>query len=83
MKAVRTKIGAGGRVIIPASIRNNLHLNQGDNIILHCESGKLIITTAEKALSSLQSKIRNCLKDKKVSMSDQLINIRRLESKNE
>jgi AbrB family looped-hinge helix DNA binding protein len=83
MQAIRTKIGAGGRIIIPASIRNNLHLYQGDSIVLHCENDRIVITTAEKALSSLQHKIRSCLKGKKISMSDQLINIRKLESKNE
>ena len=83
MQAVRTKIGAGGRVIIPASMRNNLHLRQGDNVIIHCENNNIVITTAETALSNLRSKVHNALKDKKISMSNQLATIRRLESKNE
>lgn len=83
MKAIRTKIGAAGRVIIPASIRSSMHLHQGDNIILHFEDNKLVITTAEAALSSLQSKVKNVIKGKKISMSDQVIKARRAEAENE
>ena len=34
MSAVRTKLGEGGRVIVPATFRQNLHLEVGDDIIL-------------------------------------------------
>jgi len=33
MSAIRTKLGKGGRVIIPATFRQNLHLEAGDDII--------------------------------------------------
>ena len=59
MKAVRTKLGKGGRVIIPTAFRQNLHLETGDDIILHMEDNLIYITTAEQALRTLQNKVKN------------------------
>ena len=41
MKAIRTKLGKGGRVIIPTAFRQYLHLETGDDIILHMEDNLL------------------------------------------
>ena len=43
MKAVRTKLGKGGRVIIPTAFRQNLHLETGDDIILHMEDNLIYL----------------------------------------
>jgi len=85
MKAIRTKLGKGGRVIIPTAFRQYLHLQTGDDIILHMEDNLLYLTTAEQALQKLQKKVRNYIKttDQNISLVDELITMRRNEAKYE
>ena len=85
MHDIRTKIGDGGRVIIPAIFRQTLHLEAGDDIILHFEDNEIHITTPEQALIKLQAKVRSYLDkaDKPVSLVDELIAMRRAEAKDE
>ncbi|MCP5363408.1 MAG: AbrB/MazE/SpoVT family DNA-binding domain-containing protein [Rickettsiaceae bacterium] len=85
MKAIRTKLGKGGRVIIPTAFRQYLHLETGDDIILHMEDNLLYLTTAEQALQKLQKKVRNYIKttDQNISLVDELITMRRNDAKYE
>lgn len=58
---IRTKLGEGGRVIIPASFRNNLSISQGDDIILHLSEGMICITTPDQSLRKLQAKVKSSI----------------------
>ena len=85
MNAVRSKLGEGGRVIIPTAFRQNLHLETGDNIILHMEDNLIYLTTAEQALRTLQNKVKNYINTtgQNISLTDELITMRRNEAKYE
>ena len=85
MKAIRTKLGKGGRVIIPTAFRQNLHLETGDDIILHMEDNLIYLTTAEQALRTLQNKVKNYINTtgQNISLTDELITMRRNEAKYE
>ena len=85
MNDIRTKIGEGGRVIIPAGFRQALHLQTGDDIILHFENNEILITTPEQALAKLQAKVKSYLdkSERPVSLVDELIGMRRAEAKDE
>ena len=85
MKAVRTKLGKGGRVIIPTAFRQNLHLETGDDIILYMEDNLIYLTTAEQALRTLQNKVKNYINTtgQNISLTDELITMRRNEAKYE
>ena len=85
MQDIRTKIGDGGRIIIPAIFRQHLHLEIGDDIILHLEDNEIHIITPEQALIKLQAKVKSYLDktDKPVSLVDELIAMRRVEANNE
>lgn len=85
MNDVRTKIGDGGRVIIPVIFRKILRLKAGDDIILHFEDNEIHITTPEQALIKLQAKVKSYFDkaDKPVSLVDELIAMRRAEAKDE
>ena len=85
MKAIRTKLGKGGRVIIPTAFRQNLRLETGDDIILHMEDNLIYLTTTEQALQKLQKKVKNYIKatDRNISLVDELITMRRNEAKYE
>lgn len=85
MKAVKTKLGKNGRVIIPTTFRQNLHLEAGDDIILHMEDNLIYLTTAEQALHRIQKKVKDYISTtgKNISLVDELISERRKEAENE
>lgn len=85
MNDIRTKIGEGGRVIIPAVFRQALHLQTGDDIILHFENNEIHIITPDQALAKLQAKVKTYLDKsaKHISLVDELIVMRRAEAKDE
>jgi AbrB family looped-hinge helix DNA binding protein len=85
MYEVRTKLGEGGRIIIPAAFRHALHLEAGDDIVLHIEDNEIYITTPENALFKLQAKVKNYLdtNNKPISLVDELIAKRRREAQHE
>jgi len=85
MQDIRTKIGDGGRVIIPAIFRQALHLESGDDIILHFEDNEILITTPEQTLIKLQAKVKSYIDkaDKPIALVDELIAMRRAEAKDE
>ncbi|WP_341753065.1 MULTISPECIES: hypothetical protein [unclassified Candidatus Tisiphia] len=82
MEFIRTKLGDGGRVIIPSIFRHNLSLMAGDDIILHMKDETIYITTPNQALSKLQAKVKNHINatSQNVSLVDELIAMRRLEA---
>ena len=85
MDAVRTKLGNGGRVIIPAIFRRALHLEAGSDIILHIDNDVISITTPDQSLQKLQSMIKdqNNASKKNTSLVEELISMRRAEADNE
>ena len=85
MKAIRTKLGKGGRVSIPAAFRQDLHLETGDDIILHMEDNVIYLTTAQQALRKLQNKVKSYINStgQNISLADELITMRRNEAKSE
>ncbi|RZK74240.1 MAG: AbrB/MazE/SpoVT family DNA-binding domain-containing protein, partial [Pedobacter sp.] len=82
---VRTKLGDGGRIIIPSGFRQNLHLNAGDDIIIHMQDNMIYITTPSQALQTLQARVKEHLdvSKKSISLIDELIAMRRFESEHE
>jgi AbrB family looped-hinge helix DNA binding protein len=38
---VKTKLGAGGRVVIPAEFRHALGLKEGDSVVISCEDARI------------------------------------------
>lgn len=82
MKAVRTKLGKGGRIIIPTTFRHTLHLETGDDVILHMEDGLIYLTTAEQSLQKLQNKVKTYIHTtgQHISLADELITMRRNEA---
>ena len=82
MLEIRTKIGAGGRVIIPFLIRERLHFSVGDEVVLQVKEEELCITTVDQALSQLQQKVKARNKGK-ISLVNELLARRRKEAADE
>jgi AbrB family looped-hinge helix DNA binding protein len=85
MKVIKIKLGKNGRVIIPNAFRQNLHLQTGDDIIIHMEDNLIYLTTAEQALCRLQKKVKSYMNatGQNFSLVNELISERRKEAEHE
>jgi AbrB family looped-hinge helix DNA binding protein len=69
------RIGKQGRVVIPASLREEMGLQPGDKLSAQVEEGRLVLEHRADALSRLQRRFRHVAGDR--SLVDELIAERR------
>lgn len=79
---VKTKIGEGGRIVIPVHIRNAIGAEIGDKVTLSVKNNSLQIMTQKEALRRLQALVRKHVPNG-VSLVDELIRDRREEAARE
>lgn len=68
----RTRVNENGRVVIPASFRQALGINIGDEVILRIVDDELRITTLRRRLQRAQRLVRKHVKPS-TSLVDELI----------
>lgn len=79
---IRTKVTEGGRIVIPAKLRQALGIEIGENVTLSVKDNSLQITTQKEALRRIQALVRKHVPEG-VSLVDELIKDRREEATNE
>jgi AbrB family looped-hinge helix DNA binding protein len=79
MTQVKTKIGEGGRIVIPAEYRQALGLQVGDEVILRLEGRELRIFTLNQAIKRAQELVSRSIPQER-SLADELIAERRREN---
>jgi len=78
MEDFHVSINETGRIVIPAPIRKKLNLRKGDDLIVKLSEQNIInIQTQKQYLDKLQNLIKS--KDKKLTLSEDLINMRKEE----
>ena len=82
MTSVKTKIGEGGRLVVPARFRKELGLKPGDDVILVLEDGEVRITTVKQAIRRAQQIVRRYVPEDRDLVSE-LIKERREEAARE
>ena len=82
MAVIRTKLGKGGRVVIPAEYRKRLGIEPGDEIIVTFKDGEIKITTVREAVRRAQAIVRRFVPEGRM-LSDELIRERREEAARE
>ena len=80
---VKTKIGAGGRLGIPAAFRNELGLRVGDDVIISCTDGEIRVSTIHERVRRVQEFINDRIVPRGPSIVDELIADRRAEAESE
>jgi AbrB family looped-hinge helix DNA binding protein len=73
-----TKLGDGGRLVIPAEIRQELGMKLGDRLLLLIEDGELHVITVAQGVERAQKLAAPYIRPG-VSMADELIAERRAE----
>lgn len=74
-----TRLGKGGRVVIPSPYRKALGLKTGDPVILQLEGVELRILTPREALARAQAMVRPYLHRRK-TLVEELTSERRREA---
>ena len=78
MNEVRTKIAAGGRIVIPADFRRGLGADVGDEVILRLTGREIHILTRSEAIRKAQALVRNAIPSRR-SLVKELLRERRRE----
>lgn len=79
---IQMKMSEGGRVVIPAEIRQSLGLKEGDTVLFDLQDGEARITTRQVQLRRAQALVRQYVPEG-VSLVDELIAERRAEAARE
>ncbi len=82
MYAIKTRLGKGGRVVIPADYRKKLGIEPGDEVLVSFKDGVVRITTVREAVRRAQEIVRRCVPEGRM-LSDELIQERRSEAARE
>lgn len=82
MADISTTIAAGGRIVIPASLRRGLGADIGDEVILRLVDGEIHILTRSQAVRKAQALVRKAVPSGR-SLVKELIQERRKASKRE
>jgi AbrB family looped-hinge helix DNA binding protein len=81
MAEIRTKIGPGGRVVIPARYRKSIGIGVGDEVVLILDGEGVRLMTPRQAVKRAQDLVRRYVPEG-ISLADELIEDRRKETEN-
>ena len=78
----RTRISQNGRIVIPASFREALGIDVGDEVVLRLQDDEVLITTQQRRIARARERARRYLKPG-IRLSDELLAERREAAKRE
>lgn len=73
---ISMKLSDGGRVVIPAEIRNSMGLQEGDTVLWELRGGEAVLTTRLAQMREAQAMVRQFV-PANVSLVDEVIADRR------
>jgi AbrB family looped-hinge helix DNA binding protein len=82
MNAERGRLVSGGRLQIPAGVRRELGLKDGDAVIMETVKGELRVRPYRDVVSEIQKRLRKYVPEG-VAVADELIADRRAEAERE
>ena len=82
MERLAVKVGPGGRIVIPAKLREKLGVKPGDTVWLEEDGEQLRIATVRQTIREIQELVRRYVPEE-VSLVDALLAERRKEAARE
>ena len=82
MARLLTKLGEGGRLVIPAEYRKALGMETGDDLVLVLGENDIRVLTPQEAIRRAQALVRKYVPEGR-RLSDELIADRRREARRE
>ena len=80
MNTTEVSVGKQGRIVIPASLRRQLAIEQGAQLVAWVEDGKLVMQSKQQLWQAIH---QACGEQQGVSLADELIADRREAAKQE
>ncbi len=77
-----TRVGKGGRVVIPSRQRKELGIEVGQEVVLSVHDGGIWLRTPEQAVAYAQELVRRHV-DRQTSLVDELLRERRHEDRDD
>lgn len=77
-----TKLGEGGRIVVPSAFRKALGIRTGDDLIMVLENDELRIMSPRRAIERARAIVRQYIPDG-VQLSETLLEDRRREAERE
>lgn len=71
---------SNGRTVIPAALREQLNIKDGDQLLWEILDGQLTVTTRATQLRKAQARFQSHIGKDSPSLADELINERRAEA---
>ncbi len=81
MSEIKTKIGPGGRIVIPARYRKTIGIGVGDEVVLILDGEGVRLMTPRQAVKRAQELVRKYV-PAGTNLADELIEERRKETEN-
>jgi len=78
MKVKRVRVGPQGRIVIPASVRDEMRLGVGEELLARIEDGRLVLERREDVARSLKERFAKVAPGR--SLSEELVAERREET---
>ncbi len=82
MDEIKTRLGKGGRLVLPAKYRRTLGVSPGDEVIMVLEGEEVRILTRQQAIRRAQSLVKRHVAEGR-RLSQELIEERRAEAAHE
>jgi AbrB family looped-hinge helix DNA binding protein len=70
MAAIRVRVAENGRMSLPASVRRQLGLEGGGELLLQVEDGEVRMATRAERVRRVQARMRELARGKPVSVED-------------
>ncbi len=81
MREFRSRLGEDGRIVIPAVLRRQLHLEPGEELIIKMSQDELHVVSAKQSLKNAQRRVQALAQGK--SLVEQLKSLRQEDSTND
>lgn len=79
MSETMTRLGAGGRIVVPAAYRKALEMRSGDALVITLDDGELRIVPLRRAIQRAQARVRRYV-PAGVSLAEELLAERRAQA---
>lgn len=80
-ESTHVKLGPQGRLVIPANLRRQLGLEEGEALVARIENGRLVLEKPAQVLARLRARFARLPQGK--SLANELLEERRLEAQRE
>ena len=81
--AFSIRVGPKGRIVVPATLRRELGMEEGADVVVRAERGRLVVEPRAVALSRLRAVVRRAVPDDVSLFVDELLAERRDEVRRE